>query len=170
METAGWCLREDLELRAAGGGLWVLKDPLRLSYFQMSDAELSLLQRAGSGQPLERLSAQLASEHPEVDWSLAELRRFLAGAVRSGLMRPLVPGRNGTVARPQTQSSGLKAVLRGWWSLISCRWRGIDPSGVLQWLSPVTRFLLQPFVLTAGLLRTLLAMVLILTQHETRVT
>ena len=169
METAGWCLREDLELRAAGGGLWVLKDPLRLSYFQMSDAELSLLQRAGSGQPLERLSAQLASEHPEVDWSLAELRRFLAGAVRSGLMRPLVPGRNGTVARPQTQSSGLKAVLRGWWSLISFRWRGIDPSGVLQWLSPVTRFLLQPFVLTAGLLLTLLAMVLILTQHETLV-
>jgi putative peptide zinc metalloprotease protein len=169
METAGWCLREDLELRAAGGGLWVLKDPLRLSYFQMSDAELSLLQRAGSGQPLERLSAQLASEHPEFDWSLGELRRFLAGAVRSGLMRPLVPGRHGTVARPRMEGAGLHAVLRGWWSLISFRWRGIDPSGVLNWLTPVTNVLMQPIVLTAGLLLTLLAIVLTLTQHETLV-
>lgn len=40
---------------------------------------------------------------------------------------------------------------------------------MLNWLTPVTNVLMQPIVLTAGLLLTLLAIVLTLTQHETLV-
>ncbi len=167
METADWRLREDLELRAAADCLWVLKDPLRLSYFRLSDAELSLLQRAGSGQPLEHLSAELAAEYPDVDWAPGELRTFLAGAVRAGLMYPLVPGRHVDVQRPPIPGSALSGVLRAWWSIVSFRWRGIDPSGLLQWLSPVTRFALTPMVLAAGLLLVLLAIALTLPRLET---
>ncbi|MFM7055661.1 MAG: biotin/lipoyl-binding protein [Planctomycetota bacterium] len=166
MATVDWRLREDLELRAAQGGLWVLKDPLRLSYFRMSDAELSLLQRAGSGEPLERLSAELAAEHPDFDWAPDELRRFLAGAVRSGLMCPLVPGRQGAGLPRRSHGSGVSAALRAWWSVVSFRWRGIDPSGLLRWLSPVTNCVLTPLVLAVGVCVVLLGISLTLTQRE----
>lgn len=166
METAGWRLREDLELRAAGGGMWVLKDPLRLSYFQMSAAELSLLRRAGDGATFDQLSAELALEHPDFDWSAAELRRFLAGAVRAGLMCSILPGnRAGALQRP-AHAGGLARFLRGWWSLVSIRWRGIDPDRLLKWLRPVTSLLLLPTALSAALLLVLLALGLTLVQHE----
>jgi len=166
METVGWRLRGDLELHSAGDGLWVLKDPLRLSYFQVSEAELNLLQRAGDGKPLERLSAELAAAHPEFDWSLPELRRFLAGAVRSGLMCANVPGNRLGNLRSRAARSSVAVLLNRWWSLVSFRWRGVDPSGLLRLLSPVTAFLLQPAALCAALLLVLLAVVLVFVQRE----
>jgi putative peptide zinc metalloprotease protein len=153
METIGWRLRQDLEVHSAGSGMWVVKDPLRLAYFRMSDVELNLLQEAGSGMSLEKLSARLAAEYPGYDWSLAELRRILGGAVQAGLMCAAVPGIRPAAAVRLPSSGGLNRLLRGWWSLISFRWRAVDPDPLLRRLQPLADLILQPIALTlAGLL------------------
>ncbi len=153
MDVIGWRLRADLEVHASGSGTWVLKDPLRLAYFQMSDAELSFLRRAGDGDSLEHLSAKLSADHPDVDWSLEELRRFLVGAIRAGLMCASVPGQQTRRVNRMSSRTALSLLLRGWWNLVSFRWRAFDPDPLLRRLEPLTVILLQPLsVLFASLL------------------
>ncbi|MEY2726763.1 MAG: hypothetical protein RLZZ458_2630 [Planctomycetota bacterium] len=166
MEVIGWRLRADLEIHASGRGMWVLKDPLRLAYFQMSDAELSFLRRAGDDATLEHLSAELSAEHPDIDWSLGELQRFLAGAVRAGLMCAAIPGNQRRIVNGVRSQTGLMLFLRWWWSLVSFRWRAFDPDPLLRRLEPLTAILLQPLSVLFALLLVMLAMSLAVVQAD----
>lgn len=166
METIGWRLRKDLEVHSAGSGMWVVKDPLRLAYFRMSDVELNLLQEAGSGMSLEMLSTRLAAEYPGYDWSLAELRRILGGAVQAGLMCAAVPGLR-PAAGVRSQSPGsLTRLLRSWWSIVSFRWRAVDPDPLLRRLQPLADFMLRPVPLAAAGLLVLFGMLLTVVRSE----
>lgn len=166
MEVIGWRLRADLEIHASGSGKWVLKDPLRLAYFQMSDAELSFLRRAGDGDTLDQLSAELSAEHPDVDWSLGELRRFLAGAIRAGLMCAAIPGTQARRVAGVSSRSTVAILLRGWWSLVSFRWRVFDPDPLLRRLEGVTAVLLRPLPVVLAALFVLFSLGLAVVQHE----
>jgi putative peptide zinc metalloprotease protein len=157
-----WELRPDLEIFLQGAGAaagWVLRDPLRLAFFRTSSSGLRFLQGLGQ-ETLTALTHQLQREFPEEEIDAAGLKAIAMAAAAAGVLRPRVPGLMplGTAAG---RGQGYR-LLRLPLSLLSFRWRGIDPQPLLRILYPLVRPLLGRTAVRAGLLLLLFAGLLVL--------
>jgi putative peptide zinc metalloprotease protein len=132
-----WQLRPDLILARAessNADAWVLKDPLRLLYFRVEQAELLFLKQLNGRRSLAQLKDQLDLEFTSQEFSLQNLQSFLMSAVHNGLVSATVPGWGLRLASLASRRSAFRPLQR-LMSLMTFRLRGIDPTRLLNILN-----------------------------------
>ncbi|MEQ9410279.1 MAG: hypothetical protein RIK87_21260 [Fuerstiella sp.] len=160
-----WILRRDLEVFPADDDdvAWTIKDPVRLSYFRVESEELAFLQQLDGRQSLSDAIARLQQRFPDTEFSEFSLKTFLATAVRAGLLVPLSVGYGAQLAAA-AKAARSSAVYRKLFSLISHRFRGIDPTALLNVLDDWLGWIFHPRTLRAAGIFVLMAAVLVLTR------
>jgi putative peptide zinc metalloprotease protein len=131
-----WQLRSDLILSRAessNADAWVLKDPLRLLYFRVEQAELVFLKRLNGRRSLAQLKDELDLEFKSLEFSMQNLQSFLMAAVHNGLVSATVPGWGLRLASLASRRSAFRPLKR-LMSLMTFRLRGIDPTRLLSLL------------------------------------
>ena len=160
-----WRLRGDLEVQAAddrSGSDWTIKDPLRLMYFHADAEEMSFLKLLNGRATLSDILRTLQQQFPESGFSPDNLRLFLSSAISGGLLSASVPGHSNRLVESLRLRSS-QAVVRRLLSLLTYRFRGIDPTRLLNTLDHLfgwifrTRYLVAGLALCAGALSMVLA-------------
>ena len=159
-----WELRPDIEVtraESAGETGWILRDPLRLTFFRTSDAGLEFLRNGYSGERLADQAERLQTAYPNEDVCAGSLRSLALAAISAGLVRPIIPGVPGTGLRRRI-GLGVQLLQRTA-RIFTFRWRGIDPTALLKLLHPMVRwiFTLRFLLLACGLMLWSLAAVLL---------
>ncbi len=146
-----WIMRRDLEVLPADEslGAWTIKDPVRLTYFRVESTELEFLRMLDGQRSLESVVQQLTQDFSGMKFSKQNLATFLMTAVRAGLLIPVQPGYGSQLAA-QARSARTTAIVTKLFSLISHRFRGIDPTGLLKVLDRRLGWLYHPRILLAG--------------------
>jgi putative peptide zinc metalloprotease protein len=160
-----WMLRRDLEISSASndGQRWVIKDPLKLLYFGVEPEELAFLRKLDGRSTLDGIKRGLQSEFADVEFSDHNLLAFLASGIKSGILIPLGMGYGELLAQKQ-HSDGRAAVFRKCFSLISHRFRGIDPTPILVPLNHLLGWVYHRQVLRLCLAFVVLAAILVLSR------
>lgn len=127
-----WKLRCDLEILEADHirGGWTIKDPVRLSYFRVESEELEFLQLLNGRRTLKEIVDGLRTRFRDQRFADNNLAMFLTTAIRAGLLISTGTGYGQYLAGSADQAES-SAVYRKVFSLISHRFRGIDPSRLL---------------------------------------
>jgi len=141
-------LRPDLQILpsdAARGGQWVVKDPLRLTYFRAPAEEIAFLSLLDGKTTLSEMVRALQQRFPESRFSIPNLVQFLSAAIHGGLLRSTECGFGVWVSAvsDRRRSGRLKRKLL---SLLVHRVRGIDPTRLLQSLYPLLSWIYRPGV------------------------
>ncbi|MFN5537614.1 MAG: hypothetical protein ACK5EN_19270, partial [Planctomyces sp.] len=147
-------LRPDLDIlpvQTIHGAGWLLRDPLRLSYFEVSPAGLRFLQLLNGWRSLSDLQQALQQEFPGEQITAEDLLGLQRSALQAGLLRTIWPRRSvfGVSAGGAEHACSKSAAVgfESWqsarnllsrWGLqrLSFRWRGPDPTPLLNWLVP----------------------------------
>ena len=166
-----WRMRRDvIALASAGGGEagWTLKDPLSLAYFRLREAEYSVFRLLDGRKTYSDVLEALRRQFPAEGWSLENLKAFVGSLVQSGLLTSLMPGQGRSIAKRQELSSR-RARLGLLSSLLSFRWRGIDPEPLLRRVEPWTRWAFRPVTFAACASLIVLALLLVTLRWDTLV-
>lgn len=110
---------------------WVIKDPLQLTYFSVEAEEFAFLKRLDGKSNLETVKQGLMQQFPDVEFADQNLMKFLATGVKSGILIPLGIGYGEVLARKH-QAETKSARVTKLFSMISHRFRGIDPTPILR--------------------------------------
>ena len=150
-----WRLRPDLETSPSRLGMepgWTIKDPLRATYFHLTNDEYRFLTMLDGATTLTQIRDQLSLNSDADDFSLQNMHVFLTSAIRSQILRATMPGMKGL--HPGTaRASTLGALLKIGGLLLSFRTRGIDPSRFLNALDRTVGWIFQPAaIVSLGLL------------------
>lgn len=163
-----WRLRSDLEIEPAERfrlQAWTIKDPLRLSYFRVEAEELAFLKLLDGRRPLSAVASDLERQFPGSTFSTINLRMFLNSAISGSLLRSTQPGfgsRLAAVARQQQSA----ATFRRLFSILTHRFRGVDPSGVLKWLHETIGWVYQTWFLRLCMAVILAAVMMVVPRLE----
>ena len=160
-----WRMRRDLEVHPAdeGDGTWTIKDPVQLSYFRVENEELEFLQLLDGRRSWQELTSLLSERFPGTEFSDVNLQMFLGTAIKGGLLSPTSVGYGAHLAEAAQQARS-SAVYRKFFSLISHRFRGIDPTSLLQILDRAFGWIFRPAFLRLGVVVFVAAAVLILSR------
>ncbi len=163
-----WRLRADLQIEGAdtsSGAPWTIKDPLRLNYFYAEAEEMEFLKLLDGRNSLNSILNQLRQQFPQTEFAVENLSQFLLSAVNGGLLIALVPGhsqRLNAIRKRQLSQATLRRSL----SLLSYRFRGIDPSVMLSFLDRKIGWIFQVRYLILGLLFFVLAALMVFSRHS----
>ncbi|MEZ6127227.1 MAG: HlyD family efflux transporter periplasmic adaptor subunit [Planctomycetaceae bacterium] len=143
-----WLLRRDLEVFPAdeGDSLWTIKDPVKLSYFRVESEELEVLRLLNGRRSWQEIHIVLSNRFPGIRFSERSWKGFLATAVRAGLLVPAGVGYGEHLAAEARQARA-SVVSRKMLSLISHRFRGIDPTALLSVLNHWLGWIFRPQIL-----------------------
>lgn len=137
-----WKLRSDLTISSTtvggnSGAERLIRDPLRLTYFQTSADEATLLQLLDGRRSLRQITELLNQQSTNSPRSITEVVSFLQTAARAQLLTCFRPRlMSGTQHSPARMS--IFRVLTGW---LSFRLRGPDPNRLLRRWCSATPFL-----------------------------
>ncbi len=147
-----WRLREDLAVGPSDtlmGSAWTIKDPLRLTYYQAGAEEMSFLRLLNGRATLNDVLRGLQQQFPETRFSAEDLQLFLSSAIAGGLLRASVPGHSNRLSQVLRLRSS-QAFVRRLLSLLTYRFRGIDPTQLLGTLDHLFGWLFHTRFLIAG--------------------
>lgn len=161
-------MRPDLEVRPQtyqGRGCWIIKDPLALRYFRFEEEEYTLLSRLDGVCSLDDLRNAFEQRFTPQKMEMAEIQRLLSMLHRCSLIVADHPGQGRELharaaeRRRQERTASLLSIL-------SMRFRGVDPDRLLGWLDQRVGWMFDGWALMLGLLYGLAAVLLIFTQFD----
>lgn len=162
-----WRLRTDLQIQGTEGdapAAWTIKDPLRLTYYFAEAEEMAFLKLLNGRTTLTRILDQLREQFPESEFSSDNLRHFLVSAVNGGLLRACVPGHSQRLNEIRKRQMS-QALLRRMMSLLTYRFRGIDPTPVLNFLNQFFGWIFHIRCIVAGILFFITALMMVLARR-----
>ena len=162
-----WRLRSDLQIQEADSSVvatWTIKDPLRLTYFYAAAEEMVFLNLLDGRTSLNGILNQLRQQFPESEFSAENLRQFLLSAVNGGLLRACVPGHSHRLNEIRKRQLS-QATLRRMLSLLTHRFRGIDPTPILNVLDRTIGWIFQIRCMIAGVMFCTLAASMVVARH-----
>ncbi len=126
--------------------VWVIHDPVALSYFHFGPNEWFLLQELDGKKTLPELQRRFEQQFAQ-SISQTELNLFLMRVFSDGLVQGVArPGEGKQLyqfgRRQRSRTLGLKAI-----QLLAIRFPGINPQWLLDGLAPLGRFLFHPLVM-----------------------
>lgn len=138
--------RRDLVIRAVhnrSGTFWRIKDPLTLRYFELNEKEHFLLTHLSPSQSLRDLQDALRRQFAPNEVTLGELSRFLWELLENHLILRGDPSLASVAQRYALTNTPGPPLERGqggwvWRSLLFHRFRGINPTPLLDRLVAVT--------------------------------
>ena len=144
-------MRPDLvvvQTDAATSESWTVKDPLRLKYFHLLPEEMTLLQLLNGRMSWRQILHSMQASFPDVRFSIENLHAFLFALARNGLLVSTSPGQAELLLEQNHQARSVYLWQR-LSSVLSHRFRGIDPTPILQRLNILVGWTYQPAALTA---------------------
>lgn len=141
-----WRLRPDLETSQARLGSepgWTIKDPLRSTYFHLTDDEYRFLRMLDGAKTLAQIRGQLSEDSAAYGYTLSNMHSFLVSAIQSQILRATIPGLRRSNARKSRSSLGA-VLLKIGSLLLSFRTRGVDPTRFLSVLDKAFGWIYQP--------------------------
>jgi putative peptide zinc metalloprotease protein len=151
--------------RYQGRLYWIVKDPVGLRYFRFQEEEYFLLRRLDGDTTLERLKDEFEAEFRPQRIRLEELGQFFTMLHRNGLILSDAPGQGEQLGRRNDERERRQWLAR-FSSVMSIRFRGINPDTLLDWLEPRVRWMFKPWALTCGALLAMAALVLITVHYR----
>lgn len=143
-----WALRSDIEVHPAEGGedQWTLRDPVKLTYFRVGSDELAFLRSLDGTGSLQDSVAAMNAQNPGVSFSATNLQYFLASALKAGLLCPVLMSYGKHLAADARRIRAA-AFSRKLLSLISHRFRGLDPTPLLRTADRTLGWIFHPAIL-----------------------
>jgi len=145
---------------------WIVKDPLALQYYRFQEEEYALLQMLDGRTSLQQLKQQFEQQFPGQQLTLEELQQFVASLHASGLLLADAPGQAEVLhARALRKKRQERAALA--FNLLAIRFRGFDPTKLLDTLYPAVRWMFSPLAVLAGFVLMAAALTLLTVEFDT---
>lgn len=148
-----------------GRRCWIIKDPLALKYFRFEEEEQFLLQSLDGRKSTEEIIARFETQFAPQRLSSHELHQLLGQLHRSNL---LISDRSGQ--GEQLHQRSVKSRRKRLWQQLAnplaIRFRGFDPTSLLDWLEPRTRWLFSSLALVLTIALGLAALSLVFCNFE----
>jgi putative peptide zinc metalloprotease protein len=164
-------MRPDLVIRPIWHGArryWVVKDPLAIRFYHLRDEEHAVLEMLDGRHSLADVQRQFERRFAPHRISPEQLQSFLGMLHREGLVLA-----DGPRQADELLARAARARRRAFWqalaSPLAIRFRGIDPTRLVNWLYDDFRWLFSPGYLALVALLALAALVLCAVQFETLV-
>ena len=135
--------RTDLTVREQQFGnskFWHIKDPVSLRYFQLKTEEYAVLNMLDGNVSIFDLRREFEAQFPPQRVTLHQLQTFLASLHGNGLIVSETTGQ-ADVLFDRGERARKGKLLKGLSSILAIRFRGLDPTRLLDWLTPQTRCL-----------------------------
>ena len=148
------CARRDLkfqEMQFQGGTWQVVKDPLALQYFRLRQDELRVLELLDGTTSLDELLVRLRIEFPSIQASCRDLQLLITDFSRKGLIRSTRTGRAQQILG-ENRSRNRKRFVAAFLQPFFIKLPGWDPQPILQQLSPLVRWMFQPWAVCLTLI------------------
>ncbi len=161
-------MRSDLIVRRhryQGQSYWVIKDPCALRYFRLLDQEHAVLEMLDGEASLDDLKARFERRFPTQSTSTGDLQRYIATLHENCLAVAETAGQGQKLQQRATTQRRRKLTSSAL-NLLSFRFRGFDPRGVLDVLHPRVRWAFHPLAVTAVLLGALVSAGFVLGQFD----
>ena len=147
--------RQDLDaewLIVRGQRWWRLKDPIRMKFWQFGEEEYFLWSQLEAGVSLEELQQRFRGDSRRRRIELPQLHQFLGTLHREGLVFSTA-ARQADILLDRDDRQRSQRKLQWLTNLLAIRFRGLDPTRLLEWLHPRVAWLFTPWSLLAfGLL------------------
>ncbi|MCE9552524.1 MAG: biotin/lipoyl-binding protein [Planctomycetes bacterium] len=160
--------RGDLVVRRQqyqGEVAWIVKDPLKLSYFRFRDEEYALLTMFDGRVSLDDIRQQFERQFMPRRISVEEIARFIGELYRSGLIVADVPGQAEQFRKRQDENQR-KKVLTAASSVLALRLPVFDPDRLLTWLDRCVGWFFSPAAIVASIGLILSAVLLVAVQFD----
>jgi putative peptide zinc metalloprotease protein len=141
---------------------WLVKDPLALRYFHLGDEEHAILKMLDGQSSLGDVRRRIEAAFAPLQVTLDQLHGFVSHLHQSGLVLGDSPGQAEELLRRRSQRRH-QAWMRALGSILSIRFRGLDPERLLRWLYPrcVWMFSLWFLLACLGLVASAVAMAVV---------
>ncbi len=164
-------MRPDLVIRPVWHGArryWVVKDPLAIRYYHLRDEEYALLEMLDGRHSLADVQRQFERRFAPHRISPEQLQAFFGMLHREGLILADGP-RQADELLARAASSRRRAFWQAISNPLAMRFRGLDPTRLLNWLYDDFRWLFSPGYVALVALLALAALLLCAVQFETLV-
>jgi len=158
-------MRSDLHVQRRASG-WLIKDPIALRYYHLSEEEYFLLHELDGHQSLDEIRDQFEQEFSPRRVQYFQLQSHLSYLHENNLIVADLPGHSErliSLGRRRRRRQIMAALT----NVLAIRFRGVDPEGFLGWLYPRVRWAFTFPFLTAGMLLIGAAVLLIAVQFST---
>lgn len=160
--------RRDLVARPQalrGETVWAVKDPLALRYFHLQDEAWWVLQQLDGQTSAAAIQERYARRFSPRQLTLAHLQSLLGRFHDDGLVVAETPGQ-GIELLGRSAKVHRRQWLEACTNPLAIRFRGIDPTRMLNWLEPLCRWMFSRWLLAACATFVFAAVVLIATQFD----
>jgi putative peptide zinc metalloprotease protein len=161
-------MRSDLIVRRhryQGQSYWVIKDPCALRYFRLLDQEHAVLEMLDGQASLDDLKARFERRFPTHSTSTGDLQRYIA-TLHENCLAVVEAAGQGQKLQERAAAQRRRKLLGSTLNLLSFRFRGFDPRGLLDVLYPRVRWAFHPFVVACVLLGAVTAAGFVLGQFD----
>ncbi|TWT85677.1 putative peptide zinc metalloprotease protein YydH [Posidoniimonas polymericola] len=163
-------VRPDLQAKRQkyqGNVYWVVKDPIALQYFRFEEEEFAILQMLDGESSLEEIADRFEAEFPPQTIRPEELQQFIGMLHRSGLVLANAGGQ-GEQLKKRRDERRKKEMVGRMSNILSIRFKGIDPEGILNLLYsfPPVRWFFSVPAMVLCLLLVAAASTLVLVQFD----
>ena len=145
---------------------WMIKEPLGLNYTRLEEEEYAILGMLDGRNSLAEIKASFEAEFAPQKISLTELQQFLSTLHQSGLVIADAAGQGAELHRRGTKRKNRER-RDSWTNVLAIRFRGFDPSGLLNVLYPLVRWCFSPVALMMAVGLMLSAALLVLVHLDT---
>ncbi len=164
-------MRPDLVVRPVWHGArryWVVKDPLAIRYYHLRDEEYALLELLDGGHSLAEVQRQFERRFAPHRMSAEQLLAFCGMLHREGLVLADGP-RQADELLARAASSRRRAFWQTIANPLAMRFRGLDPTRLIDWLYDDFRWLFSPACAVLAALLAIAALLLVAVEFETLV-
>ncbi len=144
---------------------WVIKDPIRLRYFRLSEEEYALFGLLDGRHSLEDLKRHFEEEFAPRTTTVEALQTLIVRLHGAGLLVADTEGQGHQLLKRQAKAKrrNFLAIVT---NLLAIRFRGVDPDRFLGALYPFVRWCFAPWCYVATALLALAALMLVIVQFD----
>jgi len=161
-------VRPDLKARKQryqGRVYWVVKDPIGLQYYRFEEEEFAILQMLDGESSLEEIAEQFEVDFPPQTIRVEELQNFIGMLHRSGLVLSDALGQ-GVQLKKRRDEKRKKELIGAMTNVLSFRFKGFDPEGILNFLYPLVRWFFSTPATIFNLILAVAALSLVTVQFD----
>ena len=142
------CARKDLQAErsvAVDGVFYVVKDPVALRYFRLTEAQHHILTEVDGRKTIEEIREGFGRKFPTLRLGLVELQNLVADLHRKGLLLSTRSGQAQTL-REWDRERRWRDIVGAFRNILYIRLPGWDPESTLKQIYPVARWMFTPLV------------------------
>ncbi|MEM0927254.1 MAG: hemolysin D, partial [Planctomycetota bacterium] len=141
--------REDLQVfprRLRSKRIWIIKDPITLSYFQFRREEFAIFSWLDGATSLRSIKERFEQTFAPRRITVSRIQSFVSTLHGNGLVLTDVLGQGDRLVERNRRGKRSRWI-SAWMNPLAIRLPGFDPSKLLRWLHPRMQWVFSPFCL-----------------------